>query len=135
MIILKNRNYRLSFDWYWKELGLGCIIHKPVYKSFPRQNFWIGITIRLVWFGIFIKMLERKPDTTTLEIYEKKERMKEIVAFHYKELIVCKNNNSLDVSWQWNRLGIMIYYRSTKGSIPGSISLDLLWFSILYDIR
>jgi len=97
MIVLKKKNFRLDFEWNWKEIGLGCIIYKPIHKPFPCKIFWIGITIRLLWFGIFMKFWNRKRGTTNQEIYDQKQRMKELSGFHYKELIKLKNIGSLDV--------------------------------------
>jgi hypothetical protein len=131
MITLNKRNFKLDFEWDWKEFGLGWIIYKPMYRPFPRKCFWIGLSFRFLWFGIFIKILERRLVSVDPEIYDEKERMKERSAFHYKELIVFKNHRSIDVYWQWNHFGAMIYYRFPKGiSMPGFISIDILWFSI-----
>jgi hypothetical protein len=134
MIILKKRNFKLDFEWDWKEFGLGWIIYKPMYRPFPRKSFWIGLSFRLLWFGIFIKILERGLVLVNPEIYDEKERMKERSAFHYKELIVFMDHGSIDVYWQWNHFGAMIYYRAPKGiSMPGFISMDIMWFSISFN--
>ena len=131
MIILKNRNFRLDFEWDLKEFGIGFIVYKPLFKPYPRKVFWIGFSFRLLWLGIFIKLWDRKPVKTNLETHEQKERIKEFSAFHHKELIVFKNHGSLNVCWQWNHFGTMIYYRSPKGfGMPGCISIDIMWFSI-----
>lgn len=137
MIILKKKDFRLDFEWDWKEFGLGCIVYKPLFKPYPRKVFWIGFSFRLLWFGIFIKLWDRKPVKTNLEIYEQKERMKELSAFHHKELIVFKNRSSLDVYWQWNHLGMMIYYRSQTACrfSPGDFSMNMLWFSVSFYFR
>ena len=121
----------MDLEWDWKEFGLGWIIYKPMYRPFPRKCFWIGLSFRLLWFGIFIKILERRLVSVDPEIYDDKERMKERSAFHYKELIAFKDPGSIDAYWQWNHFGAMIYYRALNGiSIPRFISIDILWFSI-----
>lgn len=133
MEALNKRNCRVNLELDWRELGLGCILYKPLYRPFPRKCFWIGLSFRQFWGGIFIKLWERKSVNTNVENYDQMQRMKEISAFHSKELIEFKNHGSLDVFWQWNRMGIMIYYRSKKGSsIPDYISIDFLWASASY---
>jgi len=133
--ILINKNFRLRFEWDWKEFGVGFVLFKPIHKPFPRKNSWIGITIRLLWFGIFIRILERKQDTTALEIYEQKERMKEISAFHYNEMKVSKNDSTIDVFWNWHCFGMMIFYQTPQTSMSCCISLLVLWSTISYDFR
>jgi hypothetical protein len=125
--------FKLNIQWNWKELGLGFVIVKPHYRPFPHKNFWIKIAIRLLWLGIFIAFWDRKSIETNREIYDQKQRMKEISAFHYKELIVFASNSNLNVSWIWNHLGIMVYYQAPKERMHGCISLDLLWFSTFLD--
>jgi hypothetical protein len=68
------------------------------------------------------------------EIYDEKERIKELSNFNYKELIAFKDHGNIDVYWQWNHFGTMIYYRAPKGiSMPGFISIDIMWFSISFN--
>jgi hypothetical protein len=86
-------------------------------------------------FGIFIKILEREPDTTSLEISEQKERMKEVSAFHHKEKIVSKNFSIIDAFWNWHCFGISIFYQTRQRSMPCSISLLVLWSAISFDRR
>jgi hypothetical protein len=134
LVSLIKKNYMLRFEWDLKEFGLGWIIYKPIYRPFPRKNYWIGIAIRLLWFGIFIKIWDRMSVEMNQEIYDEKQRMKDISAFHNKELIAFKNLGSIDVYWQWNHFGTMIYYRApNRISMPGCISIDILWFTISYD--
>ena len=135
-MVLKKKNFKLDFEWEWRELGLGCIIYKPLYRRSPYKCFWIGISFRLLWFGFFIKLIDRRLITVDPEIYDENERIKEISSFHYKELIVFKNHGSLDVSWDWTHLGLMIYHRSSEGyCMPGCISIDIMWFTVSHNFN
>jgi len=130
---IKTRNFKLDIERDWKEIGLGFITYKPIYRPFPRKNFWVGISIRLLWLGISIKLWDRQSVNTNMEIYDQEQRMKEISAFHYKELIAFKNHGCIGVYWKWTHFGTLIYYRSQKtSSMPDYFSMDILWFSASY---
>jgi len=123
-------NFRLNLEFEWKELGVGIDLFKPIYRKFPRKSFWLGVAIRFLWFGLFLKIIEKKPDKQHLEYYEKMELENEFAAFYYKQLIVFKNNNTLNVSWNWHEFGLMLFCQRRGGESNGHFSLLVLWASI-----
>lgn len=134
MINMIKMNIKLRIEWDWKEFGLGCIIYKPIHKPFPRKSFCIGITFRLLFFGLFIKLLEKKSETIDPEIYDQTLNTKKISAFHNNETIVFEKNNNLDVAWSWIQFGFLIYIRLVKRSSRiGNVFMQILWYSISFD--
>ena len=85
-------NFRMSLDFEGKNFGIGIILYQPIYRKAPRKSFWIGITIRLLWFSMGLKLIKKKPNHENLEYFEKMEIKKELAAFYYIQLIEFKNN-------------------------------------------
>ena len=123
-------NFRLNLEFVWKEFGIGMVLFKPIYRKFPRKNFWLGVTIRFLWFGLFLKIFEKKPDKENLEYLEKIELKKQLAAFYSKRLIVFNNNSTINVSWNWHEFGLMLFYQMHDSQNNSHFSLLILWASI-----
>ena len=127
-----DMNFRIFFEFNWRELGFGIVLYKPIYRKVPSKSFWVGVTIRFLWFILFVKIVEKKPDKENLEYYEKMELEKELAAFYHKQLIEFKNNSTLDVSWNWHQFGLMLFFIRRNEENKDYYSLLVLWASISF---
>jgi len=135
MIILKKKNFKLDFECDWNEFGLGVLILKP---PSPRSKYHVGISIRLLWFCTVFRFWGKKSIPSILEL-QMKTRLKGFTpSFWYKTLIEFHNNKSIDLMWNWNSFGTMLFYKSTDicdCSPVNCASLNILWLVILFDFR
>lgn len=125
-------NFCICFKFNWRELGFGIVLYKPLYRKVPHKSFWFGVTIRFLWFGLFMKIIDKKPDKENLEYFEKMKLEKELAAFYYKQLTKFKNNSTLDVSWNWYQFGLMLFFKRRNGENNDHFSLLVLWASISF---
>ena len=48
-----DKNFQINIYWDWKDIGLGIIIYEP---ANPRSKHRIGITLRVLWLLVMIKL-------------------------------------------------------------------------------
>lgn len=129
-VAMEKMNYRLRIEFKLNEFGIGISIFKPLHRKFPRKNFRLGIAIRILWVGLFLKMIENKADKAHYEDYDEKEQRKEFSVFHNKRLIAFKNNRNLNFSCNWYHSGLMLFYHMRRSENPDHFSISFLWAAV-----
>ncbi len=132
MIVLKKRNFKLGFEWDWKEFGLGWIIYKPMY---PHSNYYVGISVRVLWLLMIFKFWERKQIHVGFEIRKEVEKGVKIPEIYVKQLTKFKGNNEAYLVWNWEYFGLMIYLNQPKDlTQTGVFILNIMWLVIVFDL-
>ena len=131
-LVVTKINFHCGFEFNLKEFGVGIRLLKPMHRQFPTKNFWFGIIIRIFWFRLLLKIIEKRPNKENLRHFEQMEYEKEYASFYHKKLIEFKNTNrSLIVFWNWYEFGLVLYgWRGSENNVH--VSLKVLWASISF---